>query len=1310
MSPEVTVRDSTCEPGQPGEEYFAFPLTPGQAAMLPENLDRAADPCFNGAFRMNLDGPVDTTLLESSLQEIVRRHETLRTSFQANADNILQIVRPDVTLTLNIIDLRKYTGDSQASEIDAICLQEAQTGFSLTQAPLLRASLLCLSDTKYMLVLTLHQIICDGWSIGVLMDELSKIYTAQARHQPSPLEPVTFQYGDYAVWQQELISEPEVQSQLDYWKKKLAGYTRVCVAPDYEVTAASIRSDIVSQLLPRELTEQLRRMAQAENTTFFVLTMATCMALLYRYTGINDIALRTPLAGRSRVEFESLIGQFTNQVIVRSDLSGDMTFHDLIARVRDLAWEALSNQDMPFETVIQSSADTGINPSSLFNMNFVCQREYGRSGPFQFDLDGIRMTTLPSKSQGALYDLNFFLVEREVGWRLSLEYKTDLYSKETAKSLIKHFQELLHGVAADAQRKIIDLPLSDSEALNKRGRTYSSSESGDQEQISTDDPSQGIQAIPASFAQERFWALSEVDPENPAFHMPVTLRLTGKLSVPLLEESFHLLIDRHEMLRTTFSEIDGELMQLIHDKSAFVLEKVNLDEVLEEERAVLLDATVQRMLREPFNLSSLPLFRAALCRLAPEQHILTLSIHHSIADAWSIQVFQRELWTAYENLGKKQAFSFDPLPLQYGDFSIWQKEGLSSEVTQQHLDFWLKSLSGDLPVLNFPTDRPTNQQNAPKSSLESLLFPADLSQSLKQLAQMNDTTLYVVTLTCFSLLLSKASSAQDLIVGSPVANRRTETEPLMGPFAGPVALRLQVTDDLTIRDLIIANRDKTVEALGHTEIPFEVILDKLDVRPVAGRSPLFQFYFFCQTAFLQARELSDLTITPLPSTSVGMPFEMQLAVIERKEGVRAELEYNANIFDKSTVQAWLEYYQTILRSMVADPNLKIRELPAPPRIAKPLAIDQKHPLTGDSTATFPYAAEQFPAGVVPAGVTKSEALDDPLISELTGIWQSALNMSAIDIHDNFFVLGGRSLVAARLIAKINKKYALKLGLATLFNCPTISELATLIRGRLTPQIPSSIVAVQPEGTSVPLFVVHGVGGNVLNFYDLAKSLGPKYRIYGVEAQALQPTADPLTTLEDLAAYYVQEVRKVQPTGPYNFLGYSYGGFVAFEMARQLQLSGEKIDLLGMLDTPVWRHAVQEENHPVAKAARQVMAVWTPFLHRLRPCTPMEIFDGIKSTILRTFYTFATSRHIAIPPRLRSVYHINSFAAVNYVPKTYNGAVTMLRASREKGPKDLGWSKFTTQPVRVFEIPGAHLQVLSNENLPRVVRSLRECLS
>ncbi|WP_367182471.1 alpha/beta fold hydrolase [Edaphobacter sp.] len=812
----------------------------------------------------------------------------------------------------------------------------------------------------------------------------------------------------------------------------------------------------------------------------------------------------------------------------------------------------------------------------------------------------------------------------------------------------------------------------------------------------------GLQAIPASYAQERFWTLSQVDAANPTFHMPVSLRITGRLSSSVLEQSFRLLIERHETLRTSFAEINGELMQVIHDVAPFHLNVIPMEDLAEQEGEALLENNLRSLLEQPFDLSQLPLFHAALYHLSPAEHILALSIHHAISDAWSIQVFQRELWTAYEALQKQGAFCFEPLQLQYGDFSVWQRESAESEATQQHLQYWMKSLGGQLPVLDFPTDHAPNQLAVAKSSLETRLLPQELSAALKQIAQANSTTLYVATLACFSMLLHQATQAGDMIVGSPVVNRRLETEPLIGPFAGPVALRLRLTGDPTLQEVLAMVRETTVESLGHAEVPFEMLLERLSIRASGGRSPLFQFYFFCQPAFLQARELDGLTITPLPTRSLGLPFEMQLAVIERKEGVRAQLEYNANLFDASTIRQWLEYYQTLLSALVTAPSQRLSQLPPPPHVSSGNGAE------GSVIELLAAAAQMEPQQTV-ALAEETPVVNDEVTRDLTRVWESSLNLKDVGPHDDFFALGGRSLVAARLIARINKQYGLKLGLATLFSCPTIAQLSAQIRGRLNPQLPSSIVAVQSGGSKAPLFMIHGVGGNVLNFYDLSRSLGADQPVYGIEAQSLQQDATPLTSLEELAAYYVDEVRKIQPSGPYHFLGYSYGGFVAFEMARQLQIAGEKVSLVGMLDTPVWRHTVREENGTLATAARQLAAVWSPFFHRLRPLTPMELFDAVKSTILRTLYTFAIDRGKVIPTRLRSVYHINSFAAVNYVPKKLEGAVTLLRASREKGPRDLGWGRFTSQPARIFEIPGAHLQVLSNENLPRVVESLQECL-
>lgn len=1292
------------------EEFYAFPLTRAQAAMWPHESVSSADSRFNGAFRLHLAGRVDASLLERSLREIAQRHEALRTAFHVIGATVSQVVLSSSQVTVETLDLRGLPEGQRAAELDEISRQEAQQCFDLLNGVPMRVKLLRLEDERSVLTLTIHQILCDGWSIGLLMEELARIYAAFAVHASSSLPSLTFQFGDYVIWQQENLLHADVQNQLQYWKKRLGGYRPLRVTPDVASGSRSMEGGIVSELLSRELTDRLRQVSQAQDTTFFVVTLAACMALLSRCTGESDVAVRTPLAGRSRVEFEPIIGQFVNHVAIRSEVSSDITFAALVARVRESVWDALANQDAPFEAVLESLAVPDGVRSELFNINFVCQREYGRSGPFHFDFDGVTMTTLPSKSQGALYDLNFFLVEREMGWRLSLEYKTELYTQKTAEDLLRHLHEILTQVAFDPQLPIAELSPSGQRVTQRMEAEamppVSSKLLNDQSQ-----PPSEMVAMPASLAQERFWTLSQLDPANPTFHIPVVLKLTGQLSISLLERSFQLLIHRHESLRTTFTEIDGELMQVIAPAFSFSLSQTKLEADGRAGSSSRVAAAIEAEVQRPFDLAALPLFRALLCQIDEQEHVLILTIHHVLADAWSVQVIQRELWTAYEDLERGSDVSFEPLLLQYADFSVWQRDALDAEAMQGHFDFWLKKLAGELPLLNFPTDHAPAFGSSYRGALETVLFPGELTRSLKEFAQTSDTTLFVVTLACFALLLARASNVEDLVVGSPVVNRRNETEPLIGPFAGPIALRVNLSGDPTFREFLASVRETTLEALDHTDLPFEALLEKLSVRPLHGRNPLFQFYFFCQPAFLRSRQLRNLTVDPLPTMSLGIPFELQLGVIEREEGVRAELEYSSQLFNAVTVRTWLEYYETILTRVIADPDQRISGLPQPPyqgtrvpKAAKTSAIRESvmrdqgelsnaHPIPG--------SVRELKASVAIPGV---EA--DALTGEIRAIWETALGIPEIDLRADFFSLGGRSLVAARLMTKINRKFGLRLGLATLFKFPTIEGLADLIRGQLAPHTPSSIVAIQPRGLARALFIIHGVGGNVLNFYDLAKALGDDQPVYGIEAQALLPNGDPLTTLEELAAYYIREVRKIQPVGPYRFLGYSYGGFVVFEIARQLQAAHEVVELAGMLDTPIWRHGLHEGRGTVAKVGRQLRAVWSPFLHRLRPCTPKEIFDGVKSTLLRSLYTLVTSHGTQIPRSLRSVYHINSFAAVNYVPKTYNGKITMLRSARERGPRDLGWGEFTTQPVDVYEIPGAHFQVLSDENLSKVVQSLR----
>lgn len=878
----------------------SFALSPAQ-----ERIWSAwkADPhgsSWNGSFRMNLAGPVDALLLEHTLDEIAQRHAILRATFREENGSPRQTIAPELRVRVAVADLRGVPGDQREAEMDRLCAQEARRPFDLVAGPLVRAGLLRMENQRFILTLTLHQIVCDGWSIGLLMEELQQIYGALAAGQAHTLPPLPVQYTDYVQQLAAFTETPEAQAQLRYWKAKLRACPRLELAPDAPGRSReSNEAAIISHLLPRALTDRLREQSTAQGGTFFVTTLAACFALLHRYTGETDLAAGSPLAGRSRTEIEGLIGQFVNHVVCRTDASGDPVFAEFAARVRDGVWEAFGNQDLPFENVLRALRPGGdpYHPP-FYGINFICQREYGRAAKFYFDFAGIRMSTMPSKTQGALYDLNFFLVEREAGWRLSLEYKTGLYREETACGLLDHFKELLEGIAANPARRLSEYTLTGKASVQKKPAAAAAGASAEEE----------VYAMPSSVVQQRFWLLAQLDRNNPAFHMPACVGVQGDFLPDVLARAAHYLVRRHETLRTTFEEIEGELMQVISPAQPPAVPVSDLRGLPAGEREARLQSLIRSEASAPFGLAKGPLFRFRVFRTADDEHVVMLTIHHILADGWSHKVIQDDLWGAYDAIAAGKMPELPPLAIQYSDFTTWQKEWLATEEARQHLDYWLQKLSGNLPVTNLPTDRPPSMWSASRGAIGTLLLPAELVSALKSRARSKNVTMFMLALSAFGLLLSRRAGQEDLLIGSPVANRRAETELLVGPFAGPVCLRLDYSGSPTHAQCIERVRDVTLDALSHTELPFEALLDRLKLHPVNGRKPLFQFYFFYQSAFLKPRTAAGLHILPMPTFSTGIPFELQLGMIEREEGLRAQLEYNPDLFDAETVRGLLADY------------------------------------------------------------------------------------------------------------------------------------------------------------------------------------------------------------------------------------------------------------------------------------------------------------------------------------------------------------------------------------------------------------------
>jgi amino acid adenylation domain-containing protein/thioester reductase-like protein len=413
---------------------------------------------YNMTEAMRLSGTLDITALTQSLREILRRHETLRTAFVAVDGQPVQMIVPDLDVDLPVVDLRDLPADQRTAAAREHMTAQDQQPFDLTQVPLIRMQLLRLADNEHMLVVTMHHIIADGWSMGVLIRELTALYSAFAAGQPSPLPELPIQYADFAHWQQQLAQNSALDPHLEYWTGKLRDEPPILELPtDYPAPAMpSFRGQRRKMVLPRDVQTALHSLAQQEGGTLFTLLLAALTTLFYRYSGQTDIAIGTPIANRNRVELEGLVGFFVNTLVLRTDLSGRPTFRELLRRVTTTALEAYQHQDLPFEKLVEAlQPERSLSHSPLFRVMFVLQ-----NAPFPtLDMAGVTGTPETPPHDTAMFDLMVTAMETAEGLQFSLEYTRDLFAPETIDRMGQHLRMLLTGIAARPDAHLRALPL-----------------------------------------------------------------------------------------------------------------------------------------------------------------------------------------------------------------------------------------------------------------------------------------------------------------------------------------------------------------------------------------------------------------------------------------------------------------------------------------------------------------------------------------------------------------------------------------------------------------------------------------------------------------------------------------------------------------------------------------------------------------------------------------------------------------------------------------------------------------------------------
>ena len=416
------------------------------------------NPFYNVPAAVRLEGSLNVKALEESFNEILSRHEVLRTAFVNAGGQPSQVISDELALMLPVADLTELSEAEKSDEALRLSGEEARLPFDLTRGPLVRATLLRLSETEHALLLTMHHIVSDGWSMGVLVKEVAALYESVLTGKPSSLPPLPIQYADFACWQREVFQDEILESQLQYWKQRLAGSPPLLEIPTDRPRPPiqSFRGSRQSFLLSRSLTDSLKVLSQRESVTPFMTLLAAFKVLLNRYTGETDILVGSGIANRNRIEIESLIGFFVNTMVLRTDLSGNLSARELLGRAREVSLGAYAHQDLPFEHLVEElQPKRSLSHAPLFQVAFLLQNT-----PLPaLEISGLKATQLEIDTGTTKYDLTLSIEETERGLKGSLEYSVDLFDASTINRLTGHYQTVLETFTANPAHRIAEMPL-----------------------------------------------------------------------------------------------------------------------------------------------------------------------------------------------------------------------------------------------------------------------------------------------------------------------------------------------------------------------------------------------------------------------------------------------------------------------------------------------------------------------------------------------------------------------------------------------------------------------------------------------------------------------------------------------------------------------------------------------------------------------------------------------------------------------------------------------------------------------------------
>ncbi len=1328
---------------------------------------------YNISIALQLQGRLDTDALRQAIETIVDRHEILRTNFSDNNGSPYQIIRTHTNIELPLIDLQQDSKTERQERVKRIIAENSNHSFDLATESLLKTSLIHLEAQSHLLVLTIHHIIADGWSMGIFIEELTTLYQAYSLGRTSPLKPLPIQYADFALWQQQYFSSEFIAPQLSYWKEKLAGLPPLLELPTDKPRPAvqTFSGKSLAFELPLELTQQLKQLSQQSGATLHMTLLAVLAILLSRYSRQTDIAIGTAIANRNRKEIESLIGFFVNNLVLRFDLTDNPAFSELLQQVRQVALEGYANQDVPFEKVVEElQPERSLSYHPLFQVMFVWQNTPKKAG----DLLDLIVTEEPITTDTAKFDLTLSLEEKGETIVGFWEYNTDLFEMATIQRMMGHFQTLLTTIAGNSQARIEELPLLTAEERQQLLIDWN--------QTVTDYPKdkcihqlfeERVRETPDAVAlvwrDEKATYRQLNQKANRLAHYLQELGVKPDILVGIcLERSLETIVAILAILKAggAYLPLDStyppeRLAVMLADAQVPILiSQVSLLENIPCQKNTVICLDRDWQIIESMDAENLP------CQTNSDGLAYVMYTSGSTGIPKGVCIPHRGVVRLVKNTNYAN-FSADDVFLQLAPVTF----------DAATLEIWGALLHGAKLVI-YPDNKPSlpelgqiiRQQEITTLWLTAGLFHLMVDECLgdlkplrqllaggdvlsvphvrKVLANLENCQLINgygptenTTFSCCYPVAKTDGLVNSIPIGRPIANTQVYIlDRLLQPVPIGVWGELYVGGDGLAKGYL--NRD-------------DLTNEKFINNPFgAGR--------LYRTGDL-VRYLVDGKIEFLGRTDNQVKlrgFRIELGEIEAALSQHPQIKEVAvivreDIKDDKRLVAYIvpvEIYPCSMEILEVR-NFLQQKLPNY-MIPNAFVILDKLPLTSNSKVD----RRALPIPDISRQDTGTSFVTprDDLELQLVQIWEEVLGVKPIGIYDNFFEIGGSSLLSLQLLARLDRDltFSAKITLKALFQISTIAKLVDVLRqeeASLTVKkepnnsltidskntyrelsieekrwlIASnankqralgkySTIAIEKVGTSEcvqPLFFSYILG-------KFVPHLDKKQTVYNLSVWTKVEHSD--TFIQSLAAQYVAEIRTIQPSGPYIIGGFCFGGLVALEIAQQLQAQKQEVALLILVETP---------------SGDLLYNLYKSFLQRCRYSILFNLAILLRDSIVKKqnlLFPFIKQKlqkllifkkidnnkpmdkeELADDRFKEEIVESIRRAMNSYNPKNYNGKVALFFAAEGKlrslfFPKG-GWGKILKGKVSKYFIPGDHIGILKEPNASILAEQIQACL-